>query len=181
MNHFLICMVWNVAMLTGGGDTDRPLQSDSTDRLNRIEVRYGEEGGTFEYRHSWIPMLSTDLYLSTNVLRGIGAGISFDPISLLSFQGSFGFPVGSDQPTDGPVFDPEYTYGVRGAVLIPLNLLQSRLYVSLSGGKVWIVDKNYSAGGGLLPPYGNDVVVPVTASKETRTMEFFEIGLGIRF
>jgi hypothetical protein len=181
MNHFLICMVWNVAMLTGGGDTDRPLQSDSTDRLNRIEVRYGEEGGTFEYRHSWIQMLSTDLYLSTNMMRGIGAGISFDPISFLSFQGSFGYPVGTDKTTDGPVFDPEYTYGVRGAVLIPLKLLQSRLYVSLSSGKVWIVDKNYSSGGELLPPYSSDVVVPVATGKETRTMEFFEIGLGIRF
>ena len=188
MNPFLVCMVWNVTVFAGGGDVNRPLQSDSTDtsvvqslRRNRVEVRYGEPGATFEFRHSWLTFLSTDLFVSSNSMRGAGIGVSVDPVPVLSFQAILGYPPYMDAIVDGPVFDPEYNYGFRGAFLIPLDLVQSRLYVSLSAGKVWVVDKNYDPSGGFPPARTDDVVVPTTTRKETRTLEFFEIGLGLRF
>ncbi len=188
MNHFLVCMVWNVAVLAGGGDADRPLQRDSTDTTtvqtvtrNRIEVRYGEPGGTFEYRHSWLQYLSTDLFVSTNGMRGAGIGLSVDPFPVISIQAVLGYPPYTDAVVDGPVFKPEYNYGFRGAFLIPLDLVQSRLYVSLSGGKVWVVDKNYDPNAGLMPPRTSDEVIPSAVRKEVRTLEFFELGLGLRF
>jgi hypothetical protein len=188
MNHFLICAVWNVAILAGGGDMDRPLQSEGADSVavqtsprNRVEVRYGEQGATFEFRHSWIPLVSTDLYLSTNGLRGLGLGVSLDPVPVVSIQGSVGFPVGSDRIVDGPTFSPDYTYGIRGAFLIPLDLGQARLFVSLSGGKVWIIDKNYNPNAGFFIRPTDDTVILSGTRKETRSIEFFEVGLGLRF
>ena len=180
-------MVWNVAVLAGGGVDDRPLQRDSTDVpamqsvvRNRIEVRYAEPGGTFEFRHSWAPWISTDLWMSTNTLHGLGLGISIDPVPLLSFQGILGLPVGKDNATDGASFAPNYDYGIRGAFLIPLPLVRSRLYLSLSGGKIWIVDTNYGSGG--FPTLRTeDIAVPSVTRRETRTSGFFEIGLGLRF
>lgn len=181
-------MVWNVAVLAGGGDADRPLQRDSTDSTvsraiarNRIEVRYGEPGATFEFRHSWLELLSTDLFLSTNGMRGIGIGVSVDPVSILSLQGILGYPSYTDPVVDGPVFKPEYNYGFRGSILIPLDLSQVRLFVTLSGGKVWVVDTNYDPNSGFLPARTTDEVPASAVRKETRTLEFFELGLGLRF
>ncbi len=188
MNQLLVGMVLNFAVLAGGGDMDRPLQSDSTDtsvlqslRRNRVEVRYGEPGATLEFRHSWLTFLSTDLFVSSNSMKGAGIGVSVDPVPVLSVQAIVGYPPYTDAVVDGPVFDPEYNYGFRGAFLIPLDLVQSRLYVSLSGGKVWVVDKNYNPSGGFPPARTDDVVTPSTTQKEIRTLEFFEIGLGLRF
>lgn len=188
MNHFLVCMVWNVAVLAGGGEMDRPLQHDSTDSAavqtvarNRIEVRYGEPGATFEFRHSWLPFLSSDLFISSNGRRGAGFGISVDPIPVISVQGVLGYPPYRDAVVDGPVFDPEYNYGFRGAFLVPLNLAHSRLYISLSAGKVWVVDKNYNPRSGFLPVPPSDEIIPASTRKEVRTLEFFELGLGLRF
>jgi hypothetical protein len=141
----------------------------------------GEPGATFEFRHSWFPFLSTDLYVSTNGMRGGGIGVSLDPFPVLSIQGMVGYPTYADAVVDAPTFDPEYNYGARGAFLIPMNLLHSRLYVSLSYGKIWVVDKNYNSSGGFPPAHTDDVVIPPTVGKEIRTLEFFELGLGLRF
>ncbi len=188
MNQLLVCVVWSLTLWAEDGDADRFPQGESTDTStalsitrNRVEFRYGEPGATFEFRHSWITYVSTDLFLSTNSMRGIGLGISVDPFPILSIQGILGYPPYTDQIVDGPVFDPEFNYGFRAAFLIPLSLQVSRLYVSLSAGKVWVVDNDYTEDGGFLPARTLDVAVPATTRKETRTLEFFELGLGIRF
>jgi hypothetical protein len=194
VNHFLLCVVWNVALATGDGNVEPSVQSALSDTANiahsfsnRVEVRIGESLSqnvsemSFEYRHSWFSFLSSDLYLSTDPMRGIGVGLSVDPVSVLSFQGSFGLPSHTERIVDEPVFNPTYTYGVRGAFLIPLELLQSRIYVTLSGGKTWVVDTDYNPSGGLWLPRTDDTVVPTTVRKEVRTVDFVELGVGIRF
>ena len=194
MNQFLIGMVWNVAVLAGGGNMDGPLQSFGADTSvtsaslkNRFEARFGQtladnqSGASFEFRHSWLPYLSSDFYLSTNEMRGLGVGLSLDPFSMLSAQGTLGIPSYTERVADGPTFDPEYTFGVRAALLIPLDLLQSRLYLSLSGGKSWVIDTNYDPSAGMPTARADDIIVPTPIRKEIRTVEFVEIGLGVRF
>ena len=194
MNHLLLCIVWNAAFLAGERTPDASLKDAGTDTANvvsafsnRVEVRVGttlaenESEVSFEFRHSWFPFLSTDLYVSSNAMRGIGLGLSVDPISILSFQGCFGLSSYTDRVVDGPVFDPEYTYSVRGAFLIPLDVLQSRFYLSLSGGKTWVVDTNYNPATGFPPPRTDDTIVPSATRQEIRTVEFVELGVGIRF
>lgn len=181
-------MVWNFALLAGGGEADRPLQHDSTDTTivpgtprNRVEVRYGEPGATFEFRHSWFDLLSSDLFVSTNGMRGAGIGISVDPFPILSAQALLGYPQYTDRVVDAPIYDPDYSYGFRGAFLLPLDLARLRIYVSLSAGKIWAVDKNYNPNSGFHLARTTDELGPAAVRKEVRTLEFFELGLGLRF
>lgn len=150
---------------------------------NAFELR-GDAGLNYfelEYRRYWIPILSSDIFLRLNDGGGINVGASVYPPSfyffeLLFLQGFIGSPYYKETIVDGPVFNPEYVYGLKYGIKLPF--LKDRFIFSVSVGKNWIVDKNYCYNCGFPPP---GITFIPKHKVEYRQSDLFDIGFGIRF
>jgi hypothetical protein len=147
---------------------------------NVLEVRYGLEAIDVEYRYAWFPFLSTDITLRALRGEGVSVGFSLYPLPFFSMQTCIGLPMYESIAVDGPAFKPDYLYGLRIGVLVPVGPRNSPFMISISSGKLLVVDRDFCYNCGGFPPAGEQIPEP-RYRNEIERIDLFALGLAIRF
>jgi hypothetical protein len=159
-------------------------KSDSTttkvDLKHEIELGINSLGIGIGYYYHWFIFLSSDIVISLKQ-PGIAVGTTLSLYNFLFLQGVFGKSTSEEhQACDGPPsFKPDYAYGWRTGVYIPLFPKIGRYYLIIAGGNFWEVQKSYCyTCGGFA--YENVVINPMYRTK-IRQVEKYSFGLSVRF
>jgi hypothetical protein len=136
-------------------------------------------GAGIEYRYQFFDFVSADAVLSAE-RPGAAIGLTLTPISFVFVQGVFGKGEWKEMPiADGPpVLKPDYLYGWKAGLQIPVAPRKSTIYVQFGAGQLKYVQNHY------LYNSGGFIVQPPPAPlyrKETRVAEVFALSLGFRF
>jgi hypothetical protein len=128
-----------------------------------------------EYGWQVLPTLSADALIQTS-RSGFSAGLTFAPILIAFLQLRIGYPVYAGlQLVDGPPqWRPDLMYGYRVGMALPGR--NSRMYINISVGKLWVVDWDYCYTCGGFPPPGT-VVKPITRD-QYEIFDMFSVGIG---
>ncbi len=160
------------------------LSQDSAGSVTRTNVHsllFGLNalGAGIEYRYQFIDFVSADAVLSAERL-GAAVGVTLTPLSFLFVQGVFGKGEWKEMPiADGPpTMKPDYVYGWKAGLQLPLAPRKSTIYVQFGFGQLKYVQNHYWYNGGgfiVQPP------PPPLYRRETRMAEVFALSLGFRF
>jgi hypothetical protein len=190
----------NVRFLTGvieliflGGtcvDQSMAIDADSLEKetyslppkANVVELRPAIGEYSIEYRRYWFRFMSTDLEFGAGDRHQYASiALSLYPMPLFFLQSSVGIGGASEGGAElAEPFNAGYVVGIRFGMLFPMGRsINSPFYVSLTGGWLWFVDKNYRS-------YGFSFYEPSLSPKpivSTRSIEkdMLQVGLGYRF
>jgi hypothetical protein len=175
----LVAGVWT-GVLTGQSPlSDDTIRTSSRTNLHRLQFGLNALGAGIEYRYHLLSFVSADAVVS-GVRPGAAVGVTLSPISLLFVQGVFGKGSWEEMPVpDGPgPFKPDYVYGWKAGLQIPIAPRKSTMYVQFGAGQLKYVQGRYlynSAGFILEPPPSPKY------RRETRVAEIFALSLGFCF
>ncbi len=149
---------------------------DQEAKWHAIEVGLMTHGAGVEYHFSPVTPLSADVVLAVGP-PGIGVGVSVTPIPWVFGQAVYGTTSYRTIATVGGAaeFSPDYVYGWRGGIQIPLNPGKKTFFAALSGGNIWLVQKEYCQN---CVGFGADPNVLELVKKTERKLV---VGLGLLF
>jgi hypothetical protein len=147
--------------------------------VHRLQFGLNALGAGIEYRYQVFQFVSADAVLSA-LRPGAAIGVTVWPVSFVFVQGVFGTGNWEEMPApDGPApFKPDYIYGWKAGLQIPIAPRKSTFFVQFGAGQLKYVQRHYlynSAGLILEPPPAR------LYRRETRITEVFALSLGFCF
>lgn len=149
--------------------------STNTDPTNSLEIRISSSTvAEIQYSRKWWPALSTDVIIQTSMF-GPSLGLTANPLPFAFIQGRVGYHMyDGGQVEDGPVWKPDLMYSYRVGLGIPS--VNSKVYILISFGKLWVVDRNFCYTCGGFPPPG--VIFTPKYRDEYEIYDMLSIGIG---
>jgi hypothetical protein len=154
------------------------LTSKNQAKDHALEIGVMILGAGVEYHYSAMSFASTDLILGAGP-PGLGAGISLSPVSYIFGQAMIGKTVYEEiGQVGGPVgFRPDFVYGWRAGFYVPLNPASANLFLSLSAGRIELVQREYCENCVAFSP---EPPLPVYGTK-TKRFRVISAALVYRF
>jgi len=146
---------------------------------NAIEVRSMSDDLELEYRHGWFGFFSTELFARAGQeSREAGIGTSMYLLHVFFAQGAVGLGEKQYSVTDVAPFSADYILRARCGMLLPLGrFLEAPVYLSLSGGKTWFVQRDYCVNCGYMVRNPG----PPRYEKFMLEEDRLQLGFGVQF
>lgn len=163
----LLCLGFSFAQTT---------EATIQEKLNAFEARLSSPSILeLQYSRRWFSIASTDAAVQLGKTT-FSLGVTLHPLQFLFVQGRIGLPAfRGEQALDGPLaYSPDVAYALRAGVMIRFR--SSPLFVTLSGGTFWAVERNYCYTCGGFPP--SSVMVVPKYRDETERHEIIALGFG---
>jgi hypothetical protein len=165
-------------------DAQTPQEEDSSSTASKqyfhhVEFGINAIGLGLEYRAQWFSIMSTDVVASLEQ-PGIGAGISFSTYGIFFLQGVLGVGGYNERTViDGPgPFKPDFAYGWKAGVHVPLPRKLSNIFFTLGFGQMKYIQDRYRYTGGLI--IASEPIEPAYR-REIRIREMISVGFGMSF
>ncbi len=153
-------------------------QASQNPANSSIEFRIGASTGfEIQYSRRLLPVLTADILLQV-FKTGPSVGLTIAPLPILFLQARVGYPLYSGgQAEDAPTWKPDLMYAYRAGLCVPSK--DSKVFINLSYGKLWVVDRDFCYNCGGFPPPG--VVVIPQYRDEYQIFDLVSIGVGGTF